>query len=841
MVRRCFIVMAFSWAASSLMLTGAIAGPVPPQTEEQSGGGSTKESSSVAEAKDTRAGKKIVTDPDSDFNAAPAWSFKGLGKEFLLDQEQIWTSPAKLQFSDTQWLVPLSGITAGLFVTDTEYSRHLSHNPTTISHSNTLSNAGIGALIGGAGGVWVLGHVKHNEHWSETGFLAGEAALNSLITVESLKYSLGRERPYQGNGTGPFFQGGTSFPSEHAAAAWSVAGVIAHEYSNPFVKIAVYGLASLVDYSRIHGRQHFPSDVFVGSMMGNLIAQNIYTRNHDPGLGGEAWKSLSAIARGFESSGPQNLGSPNVPLDSWVYPVLDRLAGLGLIDSSFEGLRPWTRRECMRQLNEAEENLAGQDNSEAQELLRALQREFDTEVEATGDGDDRGTFRVESVYSRTEKISGAPLTDGYTFAQTQINDFGRPYGEGINTVNGFSSYASRGPWVVYVRGEEQSSPSIPAYSLATREVVQQVNTYPGVPLGTPEPSMLQFKLLDAYFGLMFSNWQVTFGKQSLSWGPGDGGSLTLSNNAQPINMFRISRTTPLKLSSFLGWLGPIRTEFFLGQLAGYEFILSPSGIRGEFGQSLAYQPLIHGQKLSFRPTRNFEFGVFRTTIFGGEGYPFTLHALETSLFTTGNSVAGSADKPGKRTSGLDLNYRLPYMRNWLSFYADGLAYDQFSPIAYADRSAWRAGLYLSHFPVLPKLDLRVEGVYTDNPLGGNLSHGFYYYNATWKNGYTNNGYIIGNWIGREGQGAQAWMNYWFKPKNRFQVYYRHQKVSQEFIPGGGTLTDVGLHGDVWTSSELSFSANVQYETWTFPVIRPGQHTDVSASLQATYWPKRWKR
>ena len=161
----------------------------------------------------------------------------------------------------------------------------LSHNPTTISHYNTLSNAGIGALIGGAGGMWVLGHVKHNEHWSETGFLAGEAALNSLVMVESLKYPLGRERPYQGNGTGPFFQGGTSFPSEHAAAAWSIAGVIAHEYPSPFVKIMVYGLASLVDFSRVHGRQHFPSDVFVGSMMGNLIGQNIYSRNHDPRAG----------------------------------------------------------------------------------------------------------------------------------------------------------------------------------------------------------------------------------------------------------------------------------------------------------------------------------------------------------------------------------------------------------------------------------------------------------------------------------------------------------------------------------------------------------------------------
>src|SRR5428012_12957 len=60
------------------------------------------------------------------------------------------------------------------------------------------------------------------------------------------------------------------------------------------------------------------------------------------------------------------------------------------------------------------------------------------------------SFRLESLYSRTEYISGMPLTDGYTFGQTQINDFGRPYGEGWSTVNGFSAYATTGHLVGYV-------------------------------------------------------------------------------------------------------------------------------------------------------------------------------------------------------------------------------------------------------------------------------------------------------------------------------------------------------------------------------------------------------
>ena len=784
------------------------------------------------------ARKKTADDADAEPVDSSQPGFKGLGKRLLSDQEQIWTSPSKLRFSDAQWLVPLAGVTTWLFQTDATYSRQLSHNPSTLSRYNNLSTASVGALIGGAGGMWLLGHVKHNEHWSETGFLAGEAALNSLIVVESLKYPLGRERPDQGNGNGPFFQGGVSFPSEHAAAAWSIAGVIAHEYPNTLTKIVVYSLASLVDISRVRARQHFPSDVLIGSVIGNLVAQNIYTTHHDLGLGGEAWRSVSQIFRGDGAPSPSNQGSPYVPLDSWIYPALDRLSAMGLIDSGFAGLRPWTRQECMRQLREAEEKLTWGEKNEAQNLVDALQLEFQPEIEAASQGGVSETFRLESLYSRTEYISGMPLTDGYTFAQTQINDFGRPYGEGWSTVNGFSAYATTGHLVAYVRGEEQSAPTISAYSLATRQIVQQVDFYPMLPPGTAQPAVVQFNLLDAYVGLMFSNWQVSFGKQSLSWGPGDGGSMTLSNNAQPINMLRVSRTTPFKLPSFLGLLGPIRTEFFLGQLAGQEFLDNPSGLVGQFGQSLSPQPFIHGLKFSFKPTPNLEFGFFRTTIYGGPGYPLTFHTFLHSVFSLGNEVAGTALKAGNRTAGMDLNYRLPGLRNWLTFYADGYTDDQFSPVAYADRSAWRAGLYLTQFPLVHKLDLRVEGVYTDNPLGGNLGHGFYYFNFTWRSGYTNNGTLLGSWIGREGQGAQVWSTYHLGPKSLLQFNFRHQKVSQEFIPGGGTLTDVGVRCDYQVRPSLGLSATVQHERWLFPVIQPGAQNNVAASLQILFQPQK---
>jgi hypothetical protein len=107
-----------------------------------------------------------------------------------------------------------------------------------------------------------------------------------------------------------------------------------------------------------------------------------------------------------------------------------------------------------------------------------------------------------------------------------------------------------------------------------------------------------------------------------------------------------------------------------------------------------------------------------------------------------------------------------------------------------------------------------------------------------REGYTNQGQLLASWIGREGQGAQAWANYWFGARSRLQVNFRHQKVSQQFIPGGGTLTDVGAQGDYWPSQILGLRATVQYERWLFPVIQPGAQTDVSASIGIQIQPQK---
>jgi hypothetical protein len=336
-----------------------------------------------------------------------------------------------------------------------------------------------------------------------------------------------------------------------------------------------------------------------------------------------------------------------------------------------------------------------------------------------------------------------------------------------------------------------------------------------------------------------SDWQFSYGKQSLWWGPDESGGMMLSDNADPLTMFRINRVTPFKLPSFLGLLGPMRVEFFVGQYSGYQFMFTPSGLVGQYGESLHPQPIVHGERFSFKPTPNFEFGMSRTTDYGGPGYPLTWHTFLRSVFSPDQTIPGAPNKPGSRRSGLDFSYRI---RNGLTFYADGMTeHDTISPLVGPDVAAWLGGIYIPRLPKIPKMDFRAEGVYTDPPIGGNVGSGYFYYNPTWISGFTNSGRLMGDWVGREGQGVQVWTTYWFTPRNKLQFNFRHLKVSHEFITNGGTLADGSVRADFWVRSRFSLSAVVQYEAWTFPVISPTKQSDVTSSVQLTFWPKGLSR
>ena len=49
---------------------------------------------------------------------------------------------------------------------------------------------------------------------------------------------------------------------------------------------------------------------------------------------------------------PARLDSPFIPVDSWIYPAVLRLYGLGFVDNVYLGMRPWTRSERSKHARE---------------------------------------------------------------------------------------------------------------------------------------------------------------------------------------------------------------------------------------------------------------------------------------------------------------------------------------------------------------------------------------------------------------------------------------------------------------------------------------------------------
>jgi len=748
----------------------------------------------------------------------------GMLHNILRDQTAIWTSPKHLQFADGDWLVPLAIATGATLATDREYSKHLPDSSRRLNRSRELSDLGLGAMVGISTGLLFSGYMTSDDHAQETGILAAEAALNSLGVVYTLKHVLGRERPLQDDYRGAFHSHGDSFPSEHAAAAWSIASIIAHEYPGPLTSLFSYGVAAGVSAFRVDAKQHFASDVLIGSAIGWLTAQQAYRTHHNPTLGGGEWEAYAERVDSTSHGSTSSTGSPYVPLDSWIYPALDRLAALGYIQREFLGMRPWTRRECADLVEEVGDNIRGGQagSSEVDHLINILQHEFaiDSETLRT---QTQPFFHVESLYSGITGISGAPLNDSYHFGETIINNQGRPYQQGFNQVSGFSGWSTAGRFTIYTRGEYQHAPAAPAYPAAIQNLLADLDETP-VQASHLIPASDQFRLLDTYVGATVANWDLTFGKQSLWWGPGQGSAFLFSDNAEPIYMFRASRIDAFTLPWIFARLGPMKWDVFFGKLSGNTF---------------PPRPLIHGEKISFKPTPNLELGFSRTVELGGVGRALTFGHLALSYFSVTSPLHETPNNdPGKRIGGFDFSYRIPFVRNWLTLYTDSLADDDPSPLAAPLRAGINPGFYLTHFPRIPKLDLRVEGLNTNTPVSTKgLSGGhFIYFDSFYRQLYTNKHNLMGSWIGRQGQGIQAWSTYWFSPQSTLEFGYRHAKVANDFIPRGETLNDASLKANWWVRNDLALSAMLQYEKWFAPVLAPASQSNWISSVGISFQP-----
>lgn len=116
-----------------------------------------------------------------------------LGRNILLDQKQIWTSPFHINKHNAVWWAVFGGATAALIATDHRTSTYVARN---VTWGNGVSNIGAAyTIIPLTAGFYAYGALRDNARARETGVLGAEAVLDSLIVVTVLKYATQRVRP----------------------------------------------------------------------------------------------------------------------------------------------------------------------------------------------------------------------------------------------------------------------------------------------------------------------------------------------------------------------------------------------------------------------------------------------------------------------------------------------------------------------------------------------------------------------------------------------------------------------------------------------------------------------
>jgi membrane-associated phospholipid phosphatase len=207
-----------------------------------------------------------------------------LPHNFLRDQKTLLSFP--LQLADGQhWAqtITVSAATVALLSADPHVDPYFAHTSAFRSLNRVFASNITGAeTILAPTALYAIGRYTGDSYMEKTALFAAEAVADSEVLRAFLNSSTTRWRPqdiFAGRTYwNTFFHSrsyvGSSFPLGHMIAAASIATVIARRYRNHrWVPWAAYGFAGAIGFSRITLRAHFPSDVFLGTVLGYAIAR----------------------------------------------------------------------------------------------------------------------------------------------------------------------------------------------------------------------------------------------------------------------------------------------------------------------------------------------------------------------------------------------------------------------------------------------------------------------------------------------------------------------------------------------------------------------------------------
>ncbi len=419
-----------------------------------------------------------------------------------------------------------------------------------------------------------------------------------------------------------------------------------------------------------------------------------------------------------------NLSANNVdiPLDSPIYDEIERLQALGAISSLSTTTKPYNTKELLEAISKIDDTRF---QSSKEELLNEINRYNSNGLLDTS---------VSAYYSHDQQlltnVSGLPDGDGSAFFANK--DGLRLDKDGNVQVSGRLQYIN----------EYFSFVVTPAYTNSRDEN--------------------GFELHDTYARATYKNVNLTLGKEALWMGPSHSGTLLLSNNAKPIDMLRISNVESFKLD-FLTQpvsdiIGLVDVDFFVGRLDHYDHILLPDTSIND-----GYPKMI-GMQLSFKPLDSFEWGVYRTALYGGGGRDESFDTFIDVLFPTGDVENISALEPGDQKAGVFATYNSSNDYQPFKLYAEGAGEDAAGITP--SKWSWIGGVKLFDIGNINGLSLNYEYITMHDSNAWYLHH-------IYRDGYTNDGRIMGHTHG--GRGDAHFANITYQPSMQRTLYMSYAR------------------------------------------------------------------
>ena len=143
-------------------------------------------------------------------------------------------------------------------------------------YANEYGNLYVPSIL--TGGMYLTGLIIQNDDVRITGRLLGEALLVAGVINTSLKYIVGRSRPYMNEGNGTFRpfswgEGSWSFPSGHTNVAFTVGGILSNRINRWWATAGLYSIAALTGATRMYYDKHWFSDVIMGGIVGTFASR----------------------------------------------------------------------------------------------------------------------------------------------------------------------------------------------------------------------------------------------------------------------------------------------------------------------------------------------------------------------------------------------------------------------------------------------------------------------------------------------------------------------------------------------------------------------------------------